>query len=390
MLPPKLAAQMRSSQQQGQPAPFSVFQGPLWQPGAPVHPPVWRGHNLNFPQQLRPASGSKNAAAPTTPPRGGARNSAMRSRSRSAGRGRVSRGHESSSCSSRSSARSPSCGERRGSRFSRSQSRRSRRRRRERSRSRSRSRSRRRRKATTKATTKAWYGDQPQQPGRPPPVEKGATASADQRALEQWLLGLDGGRGSLMKFIDPLQREFGSLKEVAAAYCAEEEDSTSIVNCVDPVLFEALGVTSLGHKLMFAKGVTKLAGLEDEELADAERAPGVASHHEESPEPETPTSKWVPPSAARPLLSPQPGAGRPTTVRPHPRGSVGQAQTKVSPTSAFERLQEINGGFMSSGDTEEGPPPTGPKPPKCPPPAHIIARAAIRRIEEKQRPSSAK
>lgn len=249
-------------------------------------------------------------------------------------------------------------------------------------------------------------------------MERGADATGDQRALEQWLLDLDGGRGSLMQFIEPLQREFGSLKEVAAAYCADgtEEESASIVSCVDPVLFEALGVTSLGHKLMFAKGVTKLAAqLEDESPVDAEQPPPSASHdeeqrcqEEESPYVDTPKPKWVPPTAA-PVSVPQPSSARPLrgnkqspAPRPTPRtprGSVGAVSAKVSPTSAYT-LQEISGGFMSSAETEEASSkaanasgadnaqPTGPKPPKCPPPAHILARAAISRIVGSQMPSA--
>jgi len=239
-------------------------------------------------------------------------------------------------------------------------------------------------------------------------AERVATASEDQQALEQWLLGLDGGRGSLMKFIEPLQREFGSLKEVAAAYCPEEDDSTSIVNCVDPVLFEALGVSSLGHKLMLAKGVSKLAAeLEDENPKDVEQPTPSASHHEEqrwqeeeSPHHDTPKPKWVPPTTSR-VLGPQPssapqlrGSTEPPTPRPTPRGSVGVVSAKVSPTSAYTNaytLQEIAGGFMSTAETEEAPSKAtnaygavpsqpGPKPPKCPPPAHILAKAAISRI----------
>lgn len=63
----------------------------------------------------------------------------------------------------------------------------------------------------------------------------------------------------MLHFLGPLESEFGDLEQVAAAYVPGHEGEGQI-KMVDPVLFQVLGVTALGHRLMLAKGVVKLNG----------------------------------------------------------------------------------------------------------------------------------
>mmetsp|Transcript_126666 Transcript_126666/g.219573 ORF Transcript_126666/g.219573 Transcript_126666/m.219573 type:complete len:609 (-) Transcript_126666:85-1911(-) len=77
-------------------------------------------------------------------------------------------------------------------------------------------------------------------------------------ALEAWLFDLDSRRGSMLQYLEPLQREFGDLQELALAV-SPVPPGVSIIKAVEPSLFEVLGVQSMGHKLKFAQGMLALA-----------------------------------------------------------------------------------------------------------------------------------
>merc|ERR1712106_1164526 len=68
-----------------------------------------------------------------------------------------------------------------------------------------------------------------------------------RKELEEWLRSLDPGRESMLQYLDKLEEEFGDLHTLSLA--VSSVPGVSIVNCVDPVVFEALGIRSLGHKL---------------------------------------------------------------------------------------------------------------------------------------------
>ncbi len=59
--------------------------------------------------------------------------------------------------------------------------------------------------------------------------------------FEGWLRGLDGGSGCMLQYLEPLQQEFESLLQVAAAMMPVP-DGASVVDGVDPLVFEVLGV----------------------------------------------------------------------------------------------------------------------------------------------------
>lgn len=80
--------------------------------------------------------------------------------------------------------------------------------------------------------------------------------------LEAWLRELDAGLNALLHFMEPLQREFGDLTQLAASVLPNPAGA-SVVDNVDPFVFEVLGARSLGHKLVLAKGICKLAGMSD-------------------------------------------------------------------------------------------------------------------------------
>jgi len=87
-----------------------------------------------------------------------------------------------------------------------------------------------------------------------------AREAQEAKEVEQWLQGLDGGRGAMLRYLEPLQREFGSLAQVAAARLPAPAGSSVLEN-VDAMIFEALGIQSLGHRLLLAKGIMALSPL---------------------------------------------------------------------------------------------------------------------------------
>lgn len=71
-------------------------------------------------------------------------------------------------------------------------------------------------------------------------------------------MGLDGGRGAMSRYLQPLQDEFGDLSSLTATVLPKPV-SSSVVGQIDPSLWEALGVEALGHRLLLAKGILKLS-----------------------------------------------------------------------------------------------------------------------------------
>lgn len=110
--------------------------------------------------------------------------------------------------------------------------------------------------------------DEPQQPAS---VLKGVWQDEDEEEDEQpagrgggeeaqlvaWLRSLDGGKGGLEKYLGPLQREFGSLTSLPACVLPGTTGG-SVVSRIDRSFWEALGVQSLGHRLLLAKGILAL------------------------------------------------------------------------------------------------------------------------------------
>lgn len=194
-----------------------------------------------------------------------------------------------------------------------------------------------------------------------PPLRFVADSVGDEEELEEWLVGLDGGRGVMLQYLEPLRQEFGSLDQVAAAFIADSPTSGSVVNCVDPLLFEALGVVSLGHKLMLAKGVQALglrpSGAHLEPAARPSQAP------------------------ARQMPSPQPMHQRVSskqTLR-RLRGSVAAATARLSwppgpmAATALPATAAMPAAPVAGIDRM-------PRQPAVPPPPHLLASATIARI----------
>merc|ERR1712232_1468390 len=69
--------------------------------------------------------------------------------------------------------------------------------------------------------------------------------------LETWLRELDNGRGSLLQYLEPLLLEFGDTKQLVAAVNSTDAEA-SVVDSVDPLVFEVLGVELADHKLLLA------------------------------------------------------------------------------------------------------------------------------------------
>ena len=95
-----------------------------------------------------------------------------------------------------------------------------------------------------------------------PPSSRGVGGNGGRGAtsekFETWLAGLDGGRGALQRYLEPLRKEFENIGDLTQTILAKPKDS-SFVGKIDSSLWEALGVEALGHRLLFAKGIVALA-----------------------------------------------------------------------------------------------------------------------------------
>jgi len=88
-------------------------------------------------------------------------------------------------------------------------------------------------------------------------------ASEEQNRFDKllkWLKGLDNGKGAMIRFFDPLVSEFdGDLMQIAAAMKDSGEKSRcSLVETVDPMFWDVLGVETIGQKMLLARGIAKL------------------------------------------------------------------------------------------------------------------------------------
>lgn len=80
----------------------------------------------------------------------------------------------------------------------------------------------------------------------------------DREKLKAWLLSLDGNKGTMSRYLDNLLSEFGDLTQLEAAVLPDQ--GGSVLQQVDAIVFETLNMTTLGHKLLLAKGIVALAG----------------------------------------------------------------------------------------------------------------------------------
>eukprot|EP00930_Biecheleria_cincta_P065820 TRINITY_DN5172_c0_g2_i1.p1 TRINITY_DN5172_c0_g2~~TRINITY_DN5172_c0_g2_i1.p1 ORF type:complete len:822 (-),score=189.32 TRINITY_DN5172_c0_g2_i1:288-2717(-) len=103
---------------------------------------------------------------------------------------------------------------------------------------------------------------QPQPPAMPPPratqeqVKQAAAKPRDE--LDAWLASLDD-RGVMLQYSAAVHREFDSVSQLSAAVVDPKAKGLKVV---EPAIWETLGITTLGHKLHFAKGLEKLVASE--------------------------------------------------------------------------------------------------------------------------------
>lgn len=81
-----------------------------------------------------------------------------------------------------------------------------------------------------------------------------------REVVHDWLLSLDNGSGSLLQYLDALADEFNAdLVQIAAARNDTALASSGPLASIEPLFWEAVGVTKLGHQLLLAKGIVALS-----------------------------------------------------------------------------------------------------------------------------------
>jgi len=79
------------------------------------------------------------------------------------------------------------------------------------------------------------------------------------QALQDWLRGMDGNKGALLQYEEPLCRHFNAdLRRIAEARIGEAKLEGGVVSTVDPAFFETIGCEKLAHKIAIAKGLKRL------------------------------------------------------------------------------------------------------------------------------------
>jgi len=80
--------------------------------------------------------------------------------------------------------------------------------------------------------------------------------SDDQKKLYHWLLNLDNGLGGLLEYFELLVNEFDAdLKQLAALKTGKKG---GILESVEPAFWDLVRVSKAGHRVLFARGISKL------------------------------------------------------------------------------------------------------------------------------------
>merc|ERR1712008_344769 len=97
------------------------------------------------------------------------------------------------------------------------------------------------------------------QPKSKPPPDQEPTArsmAVVEEGMCKWLTNLDGGQGALLQYLDPILTEFDAdFAQIRAAKLARPI-APGALGHIDPLFFEVLGVKSVGHKMLFARGIS--------------------------------------------------------------------------------------------------------------------------------------
>ena len=97
----------------------------------------------------------------------------------------------------------------------------------------------------------------PVPPRYPPPAWL-----VERASLDLWLSGLHP-RGCLLVYGDAFSRHYGSLGAVARTWRGGDPKGRSIVDAVDVGIWELVGISKTGHKLLVARGIAALNGFVD-------------------------------------------------------------------------------------------------------------------------------
>ena len=78
-----------------------------------------------------------------------------------------------------------------------------------------------------------------------------------ETTIRSWLTALDDGRGELIQYLGAITDDFDNLRQLSCVWCGCR-CGDSIVHGVDPIFWEVVRVTKLGHKVILARGIQSL------------------------------------------------------------------------------------------------------------------------------------
>ena len=100
-----------------------------------------------------------------------------------------------------------------------------------------------------------------------PPLDSCASEPAPKRQCQmhrstmgdfaKWLLDIAPQR-TLMPYVTAIHREFSHISELLHLVIKPHEAGQPVLDCLEPGVWDTLGIQKLGHKLLFAHGVLAL------------------------------------------------------------------------------------------------------------------------------------
>jgi len=77
--------------------------------------------------------------------------------------------------------------------------------------------------------------------------------------LKAWLCSLDGGAGLMLQYYEILAAEFDAdLAQIVAVRHDSRKGQQGLLGMVDPVFWDIVKVRKMGHRMLFARGISRL------------------------------------------------------------------------------------------------------------------------------------
>ena len=173
-----------------------------------------------------------------------------------------------------------------------------------------------------------------------PPLDSCAFETAPKRNrstkgdFAKWLLDI-APRGTLMPYVTAIHREFYHISELLHLVIKPHEAGQPVLNCLEPAVWDTLGIQKVGHRMLFARGVLALHS--SRQVPQNEVAPtcyGLSAEQQLETQNAKQKRNYSPPKTPKPPSKPPP-------ARLLASRAPGQKKGSLSETNVHEEAVDV-------------------------------------------------